>query len=213
VPLLPDGVGLDYLSVGADVRFALVKGNAALPKVSVGASYNYLQGSVALSNVLDGTITLTSFDAPNINDPTQTETYTVDLTDPAVALNWETNVIEAKAQVSKKFLFLTPYAGVGLATGFSTVGGGLSAGVTVSDSGGTALSDEELNTLIAALDESAPNLETTGFYVEGGDENAVAMRVYGGLSLNLLFFYLDANAMYNLNGGNWGGSLGLRVQL
>lgn len=213
VPLLPDDVSLEYLSFGADFRYALIKGNAVLPKLSVGASYNYLEGSVGLQGLLGGTISLTSFEAPDLDNLGTTEEYSVELTNPSLALNWETNVIEAKAQVSKKLLFITPYAGIGVSSGFSSVGGGLAADVTVKDASGTALDPATVEQLISELPDDAPSLETSGFYVEGGDPKAVAMRLYGGVSLNLLFFYLDANAMYNVLGGNWGGSLGVRVQL
>lgn len=213
VPLLPDKVGLDYLSFGADFRYALLKGGALLPKLSVGASYNFLRGAVSVDGITGGDITLQSFTAPDLADPTTTEDYSVILTDPAVAFEWTTNVIEAKAQVSKKLLFLTPYAGLGLSSGFSNVSGGLTSELSVQDSGGTPLSDADVDKLIAVLPESGPTLEDTGFYVEGGSPKALAMRLYGGLSINLLVVYLDLTGMYNLIGGNWGASLGARIQL
>ena len=44
-----DPMTFDYLSVGGDVRYALLKGGAFKPKVSVGAGYYFTKGSFSIS--------------------------------------------------------------------------------------------------------------------------------------------------------------------
>jgi len=41
------GLNLDYLAAGADLRFALIKGNLLLPRVSLGVGVNYMKGGLS----------------------------------------------------------------------------------------------------------------------------------------------------------------------
>ncbi len=51
-----------------------------------------------------------------------------------------------------------------------------------------------------------------GFFV-GSDTNGWGFRAFGGTSFNLAMLKLDLTLMYNLVGGNYGGSISGRIQL
>jgi hypothetical protein len=121
-------------------------------------------------------------------------------------------VIDLKAQVSKSLLLFTPYAGLGASIGFGRAGGGFESelvGITEQDIA-------DFNEAAALLGDDAPylpELTDNGFYVSAPMGSGWAMRVYGGLSINLLLVRLDVTAMYDFIGRNFGATLGLRVQL
>ena len=50
--LLPFPV--DYLMLGGDVRYAVLKGKGLLPALSVGAGYTYLRGGVTMPEAIAG---------------------------------------------------------------------------------------------------------------------------------------------------------------
>ena len=111
--LLPSGVTADYLMFGADVRYALLKGGALMPKLTVGAGYTYLKGSVTMADVA---VAGSSFDVGGYGNREH---------DPDLTFDWEASVIDLKAQLSKGFLVLTPYVGVGASLAVTDAGGGL----------------------------------------------------------------------------------------
>jgi len=43
---LAGGLKVDYLLAGADIRYALIKGNLLLPRLSIGVGVNYMKGGV-----------------------------------------------------------------------------------------------------------------------------------------------------------------------
>jgi len=100
------GVKVNYLHYGADVRYAVIKGNLVLPKVSVGVGYYHTDGSLSFP-LQAGSL------FPAI-DPSFTEGKNLDL-----GLDFATDVFEAKAQVSKTLLIVTPYAGLGVSMALS----------------------------------------------------------------------------------------------
>jgi len=102
--LLPElqlnDVTIGYMNFGADVRYALLKGNLAMPSVSVGLGYYYTSGSV--SYMFDPN-DLVDFNYPGAEEP--------NLPDQELAIDFSTQVIEAKAQISKGLIIATPYLG------------------------------------------------------------------------------------------------------
>lgn len=74
---------VDLLTVGMDVRYALVKGGLIMPKISVGAGYFYNQGTFGVSS---------SYASANID--------------------YKVHTMYAQAQISKTLLFITPFVGV-----------------------------------------------------------------------------------------------------
>ena len=45
--LSSSGISVDYANIGLQVRYALLKQNLILPNISIGAAYNYQQGSIS----------------------------------------------------------------------------------------------------------------------------------------------------------------------
>lgn len=196
------GLNLDYLAAGADLRYALIKGNLLLPRVSLGVGVNYMKGG--LSTTLPGGQSFT------FND--ETANHTIAATDPDLGLSWETTTIDLKAQVSKSLLIFTPYLGVGAAYGMSKAGYFVKSDITYD---GTPINDSQLQTIKDTLSNAGitpPDISATGissYYANNG----WAFRAFGGLSLNILVLRVDVTGLYNFSDGSYGGSLGVRFQL
>jgi hypothetical protein len=188
----------DYTMFGADVRYAVMEGNLVLPKISVGLGFNYLKGGIGakVGNAQ-------TFDVgPD----------TLVLAAPDLGLIWETKSLDVKAQISKSFIIVTPYAGVGASYAWSKAGYEVNTAVTYN---GTPI-DEPAKTAIANY--------LKGQNVEGVsvDENGISSiqniegfsaRIFGGISFNVAVVKFDLSALYNVLDGNFGGSLGVRFQL
>ncbi len=200
------GVNVDYLLLGADVRYALLQENVVLPAVSIGLGYTFMQGTVAIPKVYSGDIPITSVPG--------TTGHTLALSNPALNFKWTTNVIDVKAQISKSLLIFTPYLGMGAAYGTSTAGGGLTSQVLYD---GSPIDQTTLNAIIAAFQAAGQpvpsQLNSQGIIVEKSSIPGWAFRAYGGLSLNLAVIKIDLTGMYNFTSNSWGGSVGLRFQL
>jgi hypothetical protein len=196
--LLPAGITLDYMLAGGDVRFALLDGKGLKPAVSIGAGVSYLQGSFGLAGLFGADQTITDVAGANIT-----------LSDPSVAFNWQTTVIDLKAQLSKSLLILEPYVGAGTSYGTSSAGGGLESEVLYN---GSPITQADIDAVNAALGENAPDLSNTGLLV-ASEAGGWALRAYAGVSLKLAIIYMDLNAMYNFTSGAYGASLNLRLQL
>ena len=193
-------VGVDYLLLGADVRYAVLEGNMILPKVSVGVGYNYMKGGVYMDGVVDGqSIDLTGEGSPGgVNS--------IDITDGDLAYEWSTNVIDVKVQASKKILILTPSVGLGYSYGFSTAGGGIDSDIKVNGSSDPTQTQLDAIEAITGMEISDSSLRITA------EDNSGSFRVWGGCSVNLFLLKLDLAAMYNLTSQNLGASLNARVQ-
>jgi hypothetical protein len=95
------GIGVDYLHYGADIRYALVKENLILPNISLGLGYYGTSGNISYQFTFEQ---LTGIDYPG-RTAGKAEKLEID---------FNTNVIDGRLQVSKSFLVVTPYAGFGL---------------------------------------------------------------------------------------------------
>ncbi len=192
--LLPSGVTADYLMFGGDVRYALLKGGAVMPKLMVGAGYTYLKGSVGMADAVAGS----SFDVGG---------YEIESTTSDLTFDWEASVIDLKAQISKGFLVLTPYLGVGASLAVAEAGGGLDGKVTVDGADATPAQIAAIEAITG--EDFDPN---KGFFVTSS-ENGWSFRLYGGVSVNLWILKVDLTGMYNLVSGNYGASVSGRIQL
>jgi hypothetical protein len=215
-----DSASMKYTLLGGEVRYAVLDGKnkLILPNVSVSAGVNYLSGQFTSKIGTEKT-----FDLPNspsyadINGPTPstswdyTQSHPLALTQPTVGLQWESVSLDFKAQISKSFLIVTPYLGVGISHAWS------SAGYTV---------DTTLSYDGQPLNDAVKGYINTSFLngVEGIDftdkglasileVNGWGSRAFGGLSFNLAVFRLDLTGMYNFPDGNYGVTLGTRFQL
>lgn len=196
VKTLEENEKLDYLLVGGDVRYAIVKENVVLPAISVGVGFNYLSGELGMKAGEDRRI-----DFPNGSGGTETIT----LGAPKLNLNWSTAVLDFKAQISKSFFIITPYLGVGASNGWSKAGYGIKSDITSSSSDFNQIKDIFAKYGIYDLDK-------TGFSSEA-EFSGWSFRVFGGMSINLALFKIDVTGMYNFIDKNYGISLGTRLQI
>jgi len=197
--LLPDNLSLDYLLIGGDVRYALLKGKLFIPAVSIGAGYNYMRGSLGVNGLFGGVEQTIG----------EVAGHTISLSDPNLNFNWETSVIDLKIQASMNWLLITPFAGAGASYGTSNAGGGLSSNVLID---GSPITDADIAFINSALGSAAPDLTNQGIAVSS-DSTGWAVRVFGGVGLNLTIIRLDAVAMFNLTSRAYGIAANLRMQL
>ena len=99
--LNPDTIPLDAISVGFkmvgfDARWAVFEDKGPLPDLSVGMGYTWLSGDI-IAPVADQSYVLagTGVSGTDLN-----------LTDSEMYYKWSSNILDFKAQVSKKFLIL-----------------------------------------------------------------------------------------------------------
>lgn len=205
-------LSLQYLLAGADVRFAILKDEGLVPALSVGAGYSFMKGSLSVPGLMSGDINIANFQVPDGSGGYTT--HALSLTNPALNLSWDTNVIDVKAQLSKTLLIFTPYVGAGamFAMG-SHAGGGVQSALLLD---GATPTQAEIDQIIQAFidaGQTPPDLSTTGIIVEKAAPVGWAGRVFGGFSVNLLVIRLDLGASYSFPGGSYGASANLRVQL
>jgi hypothetical protein len=187
---------VDYLLAGGDLRYAIIdgKGNVLLPNVSVGLGLNYLSGSFT------GSKSSLNFSMPG--------TPGINLPHSEVKLQWETLALDFKAQVSKSFLILTPYIGLGVSHAWSQ------AGYTVKADSLSLSDSEKININQGLKDAGIEGIDFNGnSFSTILEETGWSFRAFGGLSVNLALFRLDLTGLFNFLDGNYGITLGGRFQI
>jgi hypothetical protein len=199
------GVDADFLLFGVDTRFRLVEEGIALPAVSAGVGYNRLRAAIGIDGITGSNYTV------DFTDPRDGTTRTVTMDDPAVEYFWEANTIDFHAQASKSLLILTPYIGAGASIGFGRAGAALRSDVSIS-----GVSESEYDEINKAFEENGgetlPTLGPQGIEVGADMPAGWAFRTFGGVSFNLLVLKVDLTGMYDFLGGNFGVTLGTRIQ-
>lgn len=196
------GVTADYSLIGGNIRFAVLKENILLPDVSIGAGYNRLTGSVGM----DFPVETPSFIYNDGSD------HTIAATDPSMSLDWTTDSFDFTLQISKGFLFLRPYAGLGYSMGKSTVQGGLTSTVTYDGSPITQGQIEAINANLIAAGQATIDISADGILFNAESTSPV-LRVYGGLSFEILVIKLDTTVTYVPATKSLGASAMVRFQL
>jgi hypothetical protein len=187
----------NYLLVGGDIRYALLD-KPVLPKISVGVGVNFLKGGIGAKVGSDA-----RFDYGGNN---------ITLERPDISLNWESFSLDFKAQISQSLLIFTPYLGIAGNYAWSKAGYEVTSNVTVNG----AAPDPDA---IAAIDDYLQSQGVPGMKVNTVgissivDNNAFNFRAFGGLSFNIMVIKIDITGLYSFIDGNFGGSLGLRLQL
>jgi len=185
-PLSLNGYDVTYQNYGFDVRYAVFEGEPLLPDVSVGAGVDYFAAGLGAKY------------GSNVNYTYQGNTLSA--TAPQVKLDLSSVTFEAKAQVSKSLIILTPYLGLSALVGSSTAKATVTS--TITTPGQT----------LAYWQQLVPGLTAAGF----GKDNSSAgfgLKLFGGTSVNLFVFKLDLQGMYSILDGSYGGTLGARFQL
>lgn len=148
---------LEMFVIGGNIRFAILQGKGIMPVLSVGVGYYYSKGSLGKGTTA-GTI----------------------------KVNYDTQVIIAEAQLSKKIIFVTPFIGF--------------RGIFSSTTAGYIWTSTKFDT-------SDSKSFTTNF----GD--TFIPQVFGGIGLSLGIIQLDANATYDFANTIWSFGLSLRFGL
>ena len=192
----------DYTLAGFDIRTPILKQNALLPSIALSVGYNYLDAGVEAP--LDGVgmasgVDLSSMGLGTLTFPT-----------PSARFQMQSNVLDAKLQVSKSLLIITPYLGVGYAYGWSNAGGGVSGTVNYEGSPITPAQITAIEDAFAAAGYDAPTVSADGFIVSKASTGG-SFRAFGGLSVNLFILKLDLNAMYNVSTASLGASANVRI--
>jgi len=199
------GVDADFLLFGIDARFRLVKEGILLPAISAGAGYNRLRASIGINGITGSNYTM------DFTDPRDGSTHTITMTDPTVEYFWQANTIDLHAQASKSLLILTPYLGAGASIGFGRAGAALRSDVSIS-----GISESEYDDINKAYEDGTgdtlPKIGPKGIEIGADMPPGWAFRAFGGVSFNLLVLKVDLTGMYDFLGGNFGVTLGTRIQ-
>ena len=198
------GLDVDYLLVGADVRYAVLKGGLVMPKISVGLGFNYMKGGLSTSVGTDQSFTY-------MTSPSTSATITA--TAPDVGLEWRTTTLDFKVQASKSLLIITPYIGLGMTYGWSNAGYFVKS--TIEDGSGNEISQSDIDSLNDYLEQAGydPLDIDAGGFSAAHDVSGMAFRAFGGMSVNLFVLKLDLTGLYNFSDGSYGITLGTRFQL
>ncbi len=198
-------VDVDYILFGIDVRYGLLKDEGFTPALSVGLGYNHMKASVGVPGFLGSDITIAQ-----VNDGGGPHTLT--LANPDFGLDWSTNVIELKAQISKKLLFITPYLGVGAALSFGTsASGSVTSQLKFDGTPITAQQIADIKAYYEGLGQTPPDFSTTGITANAANGTGFDFRAFGGVSFNLFILYLDLGGGYDFSTGAFGGAVNLRI--
>lgn len=198
-------VQADYFIAGGDLRIAILKDQGSSPALSVGVGYSYLKGGVEVVGLIEGQ----DLDISSIMIASgYPGTHILTFTDPTVAFTWQSHVIEAKAQVSKKLLIFTPHLGIGAAYALgSSVGGGLLSELEYTG-------PNDLDTVQQVFtDNGQPAPTDQGFSVAAAAPAGWAFRVFGGASIDLWLLRLDLDAYWNVLTNAYGGNVNFRFEL
>ena len=193
-------LNMDYLSVGGDLRYAVL--DLKLLKLSLGLGLNYLKGSVGGKVGTDHTITFENLGVPD----------SITLEKPDVSLQWKTVSLDIKTQVSASLLIFTPYLGLGWSYAWSSAGYSVDSQVT---RGGSPLNPGDFPAINSYL-------RGQGLKEIDGDSAGISsiiknsgynIRVFGGMSFNMMVFRFDLTGLYSFRDSNYGASFGFRFQL
>ena len=187
--------GMGFKMVGFDARWALIKDKGIMPDVSVGAGYTWLSGDIRVP-----------VPTQSVDISASTPWNQLTLSDSDVFFKWNSNVLDFKAQVSKKLLILNVSAGAGYSYGFSSAGGGISSGTVQVD--GMTISDAQI-TQIEQL--TGVSVDTSGVSVIS-DNNGGSFRLFGGVGLNLFILKIDLGVLYGMPSNTIGMTANARIQ-
>ncbi|MCL2271063.1 MAG: hypothetical protein FWC24_06955 [Treponema sp.] len=195
LPLKPDYIdNLDYLLVGADVRFALLEDKLIFPAVSVGVGFNHISGGIGKS--IGKKLTFSYEPGKSI-----------EVDKPKVTVDWSTTTLDFKAQISKSLIILTPYLGVGASYGKSEAGYGVNTKKASIPEG------EDIEAVKVIMKKyGIDNFDEKNGFSSRLENDGWGFRTYAGLSFNIVIFRIDLTVLYNF-ANSYGITLGTRLQI
>lgn len=188
---------LDYFLIGGDFRYAVLKENVILPSISVGLGFSYMKGGLGMA-AGNGT-------KINYKDFSDTDQY-IELGAPKLNADWSTASLDFKAQISKTFVVITPYLGIGASNGWSKAGYSITSVIT--DSAGNI---DEAKRVMKKI--GIGNFDEKGFGAMSNTVPGWSFRVYGGFAFNIAkIVKLDFTGLYNFRDHKFGTTIGARLQ-
>ncbi|MDE6719632.1 MAG: hypothetical protein K2J68_07245 [Treponemataceae bacterium] len=163
---LIDGIGVNYFNVGGDFRWAIFKGEGAFPKLSVGGGFYLTKGGFSFEK--DG------FDT---------------------SLDYCVKTVFFSAQISKKFIFFTPYAGF--------------RGI-FSDS--DIKWNWQVTSELASASKYNGTLSASGTKSSGFFDSFIP-QVFGGFGLDISMMALNFGASWDFKNSIWAADVSIRFQL
>lgn len=196
------GVGMNYLLVGTDVRYALLEGEMLPLKLSVGIGFNHMKGGI--STTIEA--------AQRYKFDGLSGEYTISANNPKIGLEWGTNTLDFKVQASFPLIVITPYIGLGASHAWSNAGYSITSQIVIYDEDGKPLSNFSEVREILEKKYGVSGITDKGF--ESIQKNTGwSARVFGGFSINMTAIRIDLTGMYNFLDSNWGITIGTRFQL
>jgi hypothetical protein len=208
-----DDIQVEHFTVGGDLRFAILKDEGWRPGLSIGAGYSYLRGSLNIADVRgdDEVIDITALMTNPLWGGKPLGVYELVYDDPDIGLSWQSHVVEAKVQLSKKLFIFTPHLGFGAAYAIrSSIGGSIVSPVTYLEDGVPGNIDD-VNTALANKGETEYPVDIT--LVAGGSAPGWTLQLFGGTSIDVWVIRIDLDAKWNVLTGSYGGNVNFRVEL
>lgn len=176
---------IDYGTVGADIRFPLIKQNTVLPNLSLGFGYAYSKGNAGIS--------------------VQEETA-------KVSAGYESQILQATVQVSKKILIVEPFVGIrGTLSSNKRNWSWNYDGSKMLDEKTKGLLGEEGLSLLKE-EKTFDSGDWSGFEINKEDPNYTA-QIFAGVGIDFLFIAQGTlNVSFDLVNQIWAGGLSLRVK-
>ena len=193
-------IDVNYILAGADLRYALIDGKSDPSRfnLSIGFGVNYLSGGI-------------SGKVPKPQTLNVAGNY-ITMENPLVNIKWETISVDAKMQISKSLLILTPFLGIGASHAWSSAGYSVDSKVTIN---GSPISQNYIDAINFLLSHSAlENIDVSSTGISSIiQNNAFSFRVFAGTSFNLLVIKLDLLGIYSILDSNFAASFGVRFQI
>jgi len=159
------GIDMQLFIVGGNIRFAILQGKGAWPVLSCGAAYYYSKSSIGTSSG-----------------------------DTFISFKNEAHILIAETQISKKFIFVTPFAG------FRAI-------FVKSDS------SFEWNNPSGILNNAGITVTSGKGSIKKEFSDQFIPQVFGGLGLTLGLIQFDTNVSYDIQNNLWSGGLSIRFQM
>lgn len=153
-------VTVDFFTVGGSFRYAILQGNVVLPQLSIGLGGYYSKGYINVG-ATDGSYINTNFDS---------------------------KIFFLETQLSKQFLFVTPFIGLRLAVSQANVSWDIKA-ASYTLAGGASY---DFNKNFA---------------------ESIQPSLFGGVGFNFLFFQTTLAASFDMRYKVWGANLSFRAKL
>lgn len=153
-------IDLDFFTIGGNVRYAILQGIGLLPKWSIGVGYYYSKGAIGKSSG-----------------------------NASVKVTYQTQTFVAETQISKTFIFVTPFIGFRAIFSDTDIGFNWNSSIPIS-----GLNHYENHTKLNMFDDFIPQL-------------------FGGVGLKVGLMEIDINASYDFKNIHWTAGTSVRFQM